>query len=97
MHIIPLFATSHTVFGGQHLLPFRRADELDLEAAAVGGLAMAGIVEVVEDNFARGCRQCQYTEWVCVGIARQASRYTELGHVGIPTLPLSVDRPNPSR
>ena len=36
------------------LLPLRRADELDLEAAAVGGLAVgtAGIVKV-EDNFAR--------------------------------------------
>ena len=35
------------------LLPLWRADELDLEAAAVGGLAMAmaGVVEV-EDNFA---------------------------------------------
>ena len=35
-------------------LPLRRADELDLEAAAVGGLAVAaaGIVEV-EDDFTR--------------------------------------------
>ena len=43
----------HEPIDKESTLPLRRPDELDLEAAAVGGLAVAaaGIVEI-EDNFA---------------------------------------------